>query len=271
MQSTEYSDYLKKLFFFETRRVFEDRMNDEKDKEFFRKKLCECYSSIFKQDKITPEEAFGKDYAFYRDEFYNDKSEVIEKIMKKISEYKGETVINDLTIWTIIRIIRGLERDKKNLIAVGKKFTGKIPLIQLSAFIMGCNVVHINSTPGRAFKDIVSKKVLSECVYNNKGTILLLSHELIEADKNREIIETTNRLFETEEIVKNFNFMDKNTPLSLKEINQRLRQNLGIAITCEPYSEVYYVLFSQYPFIVKSSSIIYFKEFSENDFVSFLN
>ena len=70
--TSDYPEYLKKIFFYESSIVYESKFNKKEDIELFREKICEAYNSVFKQDKVTKETIFSKDweqglsYAFTR-------------------------------------------------------------------------------------------------------------------------------------------------------------------------------------------------------------
>ena len=70
--TSDYPEYLKKIFFYESSIVYESKFNKKEDIEIFREKICEAYNSVFKQDKVTKDSIFNKDweqgqcYAFTR-------------------------------------------------------------------------------------------------------------------------------------------------------------------------------------------------------------
>ena len=70
--TSDYPEYLKKIFFYESSLVYESKFNKKKDIEIFREKICESYNSVFKQDKVSKETIFddnweqGLGYAFTR-------------------------------------------------------------------------------------------------------------------------------------------------------------------------------------------------------------
>ena len=70
--TSDYPEYLKKIFFYESSVVYESKFNKKEDIEIFREKICEAYNSVFKQDKVSKEMIFNKDweqglcYAFTR-------------------------------------------------------------------------------------------------------------------------------------------------------------------------------------------------------------
>ena len=70
--TSDYPEYLKKIFFYESSIVYESKFNKKKDIESFKEKICEAYNSVFKQDKVSVEMIFndewnkGESYAFTR-------------------------------------------------------------------------------------------------------------------------------------------------------------------------------------------------------------
>ena len=84
---SEFVEYLKKCFFYETSLIFEGKMNKIEDIKIFREKLCESYSSVFKQDKVTVDGIFNEKwgteegYIYARDynNFNNDNEELLNE------------------------------------------------------------------------------------------------------------------------------------------------------------------------------------------------
>ena len=70
--TSDYPEYLKKIFFYESSIVYESKFNKKEDIEIFREKICDAYNSVFKQDKVSKDNIFSKDweqgqcYAFTR-------------------------------------------------------------------------------------------------------------------------------------------------------------------------------------------------------------
>ena len=70
--TSDYPEYLKKIFFYESSMVYESKFNKKADIELFKEKICEAYNSVFKQDKVSREMIFndewnkGESYAFTR-------------------------------------------------------------------------------------------------------------------------------------------------------------------------------------------------------------
>ena len=70
--TSDYPEYLKKIFFYESSVIYESKFNKKADIELFKEKICEAYNSVFKQDKVSREMIFneewdnGESYAFTR-------------------------------------------------------------------------------------------------------------------------------------------------------------------------------------------------------------
>ena len=70
--TSDYPEYLKKIFFYESSVVYESKFNKKSDIDIFKEKICEAYNSVFKQDKVSVELIFneqwdnGESYAFTR-------------------------------------------------------------------------------------------------------------------------------------------------------------------------------------------------------------
>ena len=82
--TSDYPEYLKKIFFYESSLVYESKFNKKQDREIFKEKICEAYNSVFKQDKVSQEMIFnnewdkGESYAFARN-YENFMGEEIEE------------------------------------------------------------------------------------------------------------------------------------------------------------------------------------------------
>ena len=87
-QSEPYPDYLKKIFFYESTMTYESKLNKKEDRIIFRNKICEAYSSVFKQDKVNVEDIYteqwdkNEGYAFCTDfnNFNGDNNEMIKEL-----------------------------------------------------------------------------------------------------------------------------------------------------------------------------------------------
>ena len=81
--TSDYPEYLKKIFFYESSIFYESKFNKKSDIALFKEKICEAYNSVFKQDKVSFDMIFnddwnkGESYAFTRnyEEFIQEKIE----------------------------------------------------------------------------------------------------------------------------------------------------------------------------------------------------
>ena len=82
--TSDYPEYLKKIFFYESSIVYESKFNKKSDIELFKEKICEAYNSVFKQDKVSKEMIFNEDwdksqsYAFTRNYESFIKEQIVE-------------------------------------------------------------------------------------------------------------------------------------------------------------------------------------------------
>lgn len=299
---SDYPEYLKKLFFYESARVYEDRFASRKSETVFREKICEAYSSVFKQDKVTPEDIFAtwdsnEHYMFARNFvkttteennekiehiFYANKIEFIEFIKSKIERFytefkiRGKSMIkvSPYTIEIIIKMLRIMENEKANMIIVGNSNSGKNTLLHLSAFISGYTVIDIDplyaSKTQESFVSDVIKKVLVSATYKNKKTILFGGSWL---SRNDHLLEVIEKLLDTKEILNNFKFIDETEygKISVDDVVYRLEHNISVVLDVVPKSESYRKVYIEYPFIAKSSSCIYIHLMKENDLKSYLS
>ena len=60
--TSDYPEYLKKIFFYESSIVYESKFNKKSDIENFKNKICEAYNAVFKQDKVSKEMIFNDDW-----------------------------------------------------------------------------------------------------------------------------------------------------------------------------------------------------------------
>ena len=89
--TSDFPEYLKKIFFYESSIVYESKFNKQSDIEIFREKICEAYNSVFKQDKVSKETIFNEEwnkglgYCFTRN---------FEKFIKIVKEEDNMNNIN---------------------------------------------------------------------------------------------------------------------------------------------------------------------------------
>ena len=119
--------------------------------------------------------------------FYTTKKEFVEMIYQKVVEYNrnnksfmhfDRVFINDSNIDFVIKILRAMERERKNIILIGKKHSAKASLFKLSCYIAKFNILEVDniyaSKIGSSFiSEVIEKRLLIDCVYNNKKTYLL--------------------------------------------------------------------------------------------------
>ena len=300
--SSEFIEYLKKCFFYETSLVFEAKINKEEDVKIFRKKLCESYSSVFKQDKVTVDGIFNEKwgtqegYIYARDynNFNQDNEELLNEhvfipnkqilgnyIRDKLSTYyrtkdikdKNLLKLTDNSIDYIIKILRVLENQGPHMLLIGKENCGKNTLFNFASFIAEVDVIYLESTYNNTSPEIFVQDIiepfLQKVTIENKRTVLFINSKI----KANYIWDVVNKLYDTKEIPNNFIFIgpDDLGKISEEETILRLQKNLSICIDVEPKSELYKSLFIQYPFIVKNSQIIFIHSWKENDIISYFN
>ena len=102
-KQSDYPDFLKKIFFYESSMIYEGKLNKKSDIELFRTKICEAYSAVFKQDKLTVEDVYNEkwnlnqSYAFCYDynNFNNDNVDLRKELCfidnkMTLGEFLGE-------------------------------------------------------------------------------------------------------------------------------------------------------------------------------------
>ena len=162
--SIDYPEYLKKLFFYESNLYYENKLNKKEDREIFQKIICDAYSSIFKQDKVKPDDIFNENwknnesFAFCRDYnnfnndnqdlkeehcYINNKTILIDYLKSKIDYFYRAKDIKDKNyikfinenIEIIIKILRILENNSPNIILLGMENNPKRPLLHFASYI----------------------------------------------------------------------------------------------------------------------------------------
>ena len=304
-KQNDYPDYLKKIFFYESSIVYESRLNKKSDIELFRNKICEAYSAVFKQDKLTYEDVFNEkwnkneNYAFCIDynNFNNDntdlkkelcfidnKTTLINFIKSKIDVFYRAKDIKDKNyiknteknILSVIQMLDSLERMNQNLVLVGKECTGKKGLFELACFISETEIVEIDNSfcfdtikTNEQFINQVIIPFLVNVTHRNKKCILYIP-STIKATYVREVIV---KLLDKKEIINNFVFIDTQThgEITEEETLERLSKNISFCFDLVPKSDEYFTFFIDYPAISKHSSIIYFHSWKNIDMTSFMD
>ena len=304
-KQNDYPDYLKKIFFYQSSVVYEGKLNKKSDRELFRNKICEAYSSVFKQDKLTVNDIFNEkwnsnqSYAFCYDynNFNNDnpdkkkelifiekKSALMDYIRGRIEVFyrakdiKSKNYIKDTekNILNIIQMLNSLEKKNQNIILIGKSFTGKKGLFELACFIAETEIIEIDNSfcfeTSKTKEQFIAQVIvpfLVNVTHRDKKSILYIP-STITANYVRE---TIVKLLDKKEIVNNFVFIDTQNhgEITEEETLERLSKNISFCFDLAPKTEAYNTLFLNYPSITKNSSIIYFHGWKNYDMTSFMN
>ena len=304
-KQNDYPDFLKKIFFYQSAMVYESKLNKKSDIKIFRNKICEAYSSVFKQDKLTVEDIFNEkwnsneSYTFCTDynNFNNDnvdlakelcyvdsKTKLIEFIKSKIEVFYRAKDIRDRNyikntegnILSVIEILNNLEKICQNIILLGKECTGKKHLFELACFIAEVEIIEIDNSfsfettkTKEQFITQVINPFLVNVTHRNKKSILYIP-STIKVDYVREIIV---KLLDKKEIINNFIFIDTQNygEITEEETLERLANNISFCFDIVPKSKEYFILFTNYPSIAKNSSIVYFHSWKNSDMTSYMN
>jgi hypothetical protein len=303
-QQNDYPDYLKKIFFYESTMVYESKLNKKEDIIIFRNKICEAYSSAFKQDKLTVDDVYtekwnkNEDYIFCTDFnnfngdnpemvkelcFVNNKQTLMDFIKSKIEIFyrakdiknKNYIKITEQNLLYVIQILRNFEQNNQNLILIGKEYTGKKNLFELACFLAEIDIIEIDNTfffntkKTRAqFISQIITPFLVNATHRNKRSILYIPSSVTVSY----VKETVIKLLDYKEIINNFIFIDIQNygEITEEETMDRLSKNISICFDLIPNSEEYTNIFSNYPSIAKSSNIVYFHSWKKEDLISFM-
>ena len=299
---SEYPEYLKKIFFYQSAMVYESKLNKKSDIQFFRTKICEAYSSVFKQDKLTVADVFddkwnsNNSYAFCSNYFNKDnptmdkdfifienKRTLIDFVKSKIDVFCRTKDIKDKNyikntennMLTVIEMLNSLEKINQNLILIGKECTGKKNLFELACFIAEVEIIEIDNsfsfettkTKEQFLKEVIIP-FLVNVTHRDKKSILYIP-STIKVDYVREILV---KLIDKKEIINNFVFVDTQNygEMTEEETMERLSKNILYCFDLVPKSEEYYTLFIDYPSLTKNSSVVYFHSWKNIDMTSYM-
>jgi len=303
-QSEPYPDYLKKIFFYESTMTYESKLNKKEDRIIFRNKICEAYSSVFKQDKVNVEDIYteqwdkNEGYAFCTDFnnfngdnnemikelcFINNKQILMDYIKSKIDIFyrtkdirnKSYIKITEQNLIYVIQILKNFEQNNQNLILIGKEYTGKKNLFELACFLAEIDIIEIDNTfffdttkTKAQFMSQIITPFLTNVTHKNKRSVLYIPPS-VTVDYVKEIIV---KLLDYKEIINNFVFVDIQNfgEITEEETIERLSKNISICFDVIPKTKEYAELFSNYPSITKSSNIVYFHSWKKEDMVSFM-
>ena len=304
-KQSDYPIFLKKIFFYETAMVYESRLNKKSDIELFRNKICEAYSAVFKQDKLTVADIFDDKWnanessAFCID--YNNFNNDNEKLNKELCYIENKKTLigfikskidvfyrakdikeknyiknTEKNILNVIQMLDFLEKINQNLILIGKECTGKKALFELACFISETEIIEVDNSYSfdtvkkqEQFINQVINPFLVNVTHRNKKSILYIPSTV----KVNYVRETIIKLLDKKEIINNFVFVDTQNygEVTEEETMERLSKNISICFDLIPKSKEYYTLFTDYPAITKHSSIIYFHSWKNSDMTSFMN
>ena len=303
--TSEYPEYLKKLFFYESYLNYENKLNKKEDKEIFQKTICDAYSSIFKQDKTQPEDifndiwkknesfAFCKDYNNFnhdnqelKDEhcYINNKTILIDYIKSKIDFFYRAKDIKDKNyikfinenIEIIIKLLRIFENNSPKIILLGLEHTPKRPLLHFASYIAGIDfneldISYKNETPKNKenFLNSEIKPFVNKAVQMDKKCIFYIPSFI----KSRYIYDTIHKLMDIAEIPDNFKFFEFNEEfvMSEEEIIEKLEKNISICLDINYGTKEYLNLFTKYTTIVKSSTVLYINNWDIEDMKTYFN
>ena len=304
-KQSDYPDYLKKIFFYQSAVIYESKLNKKSDVEFFRNKICEAYSAVFKQDKLTVSDIFtdkwnsNEAYAFCTDynNFNNDnvslekelcfienKMTLIDFIKSKIDVFYRAKDIKDKNyiknteknILNVVHMINHLDKTNQNLILIGKECTSKKNLFEFACFISQIEIIEIDNSfsfettkTKEQFLNQIIVPFLINVTHRNKKSILYIP-STIKVDYVREII---IKLLDKDEIVNNFVFIDTQTygEITEEETLERLNKNILFCFDLVPKSVEYNTLFINYPSLTKNSAVVYFHSWKNLDMTSYAN
>ena len=302
---SEYPDYLKKLFFYESSMIYGSKLNRLEDLEIFREKICEAYSSVFKQDKVKKDTIFDekwrkgdsyifcKDYNNFNNEkeemkdnhcFLSDKNILFDFIKSKIDLFYRAKDIKDKTyikitnenLDIIVKILRFLENNNHNLLLIGKTYASKRALLSFSTYISEIDFVEVDSTFSNEFfktKEVFINSVINpfliKATQQNKKCLLYIPPYI----KAKYVLEVINKLVDIKEIHNNFNFLNsqENEGMTEEEAIEKLEKNISFCFDIIPGTESYLVLFTRYMNIVKNSTVIYFHSWDKEDMKTYFN
>ena len=306
--TSEYPEYLKKLFFYEGFLTYGNKLNQKEDIEIFKKTICDAYSSIFKQDKTVPNDIFNEEweknvsFAFCQDynNFNKDNNELLEEhcyinkktilidfIKSKIENFYRTKDIREKNyiktinenIEVIIKLLRILENNAPNIILLGKKNTIRRPLLHFASYIANIDFTEVDSSFSHEllknknlFIEKEIKPYLMKIIQSKKKSILYLSPNI----KANYILDTIHKLMDMKEIPNNFKITDQNKELDEEEIAEEeiidiLEKNISICLDINYDTDQYINLFTKYSTIVKNSSIVYIHNWNEEDMKTYYN
>ena len=304
-KQSDYPFYLKRIFFYESAMQYESKLNKKSDIELFRNRICEAYSSVFKQDKLIAADIFDEkwnsnnnyalciDYNNFNNDnpnlnkelcFIENKRNLIDFIISKIDLFYRAKDIKDKNyikkteknILYVISMLNCLERNNVNLILLGKDCTGKKNLFELACFISETEIIEVDNsysfetvkTRQQFIKQIINQ-FLVNATYRNRKSILYIPSTI----KVNYVRETIIKLLDKKEIINNFSFFDnqKYGQINEEEILNRLSKNIYFCFDLVPKTEDYFTLFINYPSICKNSSVVYFHSWKNSDMISFMN
>ena len=303
-QSEPYPDYLKKIFFYESTMTYESKLNKKEDRIIFRNKICEAYSSVFKQDKVNVEDIYteqwdkNQGYAFCTDfnNFNGDNNEMIKElcvinnkqilmdyikskldIFYRAKDIKNKSYIKitEQNLLYIIQILNNFEQKNQNLILIGKEYTGKKHLFELACFLAEIDIIEVDNTfffdttkTKTQFMNQIITPFLVNVTHKNKRSVLYISPSVTV----RYVKEIVLKLLDYKEIINNFVFIDIQNygEITEEETIERLSKNISICFDIIPKTKEYFEIFSNYLSIAKNSNIVYFHSWKKEDMVSFM-
>lgn len=283
-----------KLWIHEMMRIFQDRLNDKEDRDFFKKlvdeKLNVHFASSLERlgcDKRLP--IFGdvlgdQDSPIYEE--ITDMDKLKHFVEEKLEEYNSEpgfvqvnlVLFND-AIGHVLRISRILRQLSGNVLLVGVGGSGRQSLARLASYLVNSNVFQIKISKyyrHLEFREDLKKLYRTAGLDNKLTTFLMTDSQIISNNFLEDISNILSsgqvpNLFtgdELSEIKQSLQGQIKQDRISDEAIFslfiERVRSNLHVILCMSPVGEAFRTRLRMFPSLVNCCTIDWFSEWPED-------
>jgi len=284
-------EQITKLWIHESSRVFQDRLINNEDREWFGKLLEELVNRNFRY-KWTYEEMFQRNKVYFSDllkidsgtrdyEEIKDTSKLQKLLENKLLDYnfdhpkKMNLVFFDDCIEHIIRIARILRQPRGNAMLIGVGGSGKQSLTRLSTFILEYELFQIELTKAYNsdnFKEDIKKLMKKTGIEGKPVVFLFIDTQIV----HESFLEDINNILNSGEVPNLWEIEEKDNIINeMRPINQalgrvdepemvyrtfteRVRNNLHIVLCMSPIGDALRVRCRQFPSLVDCCTLDWF-------------
>ncbi|XP_063366022.1 dynein axonemal heavy chain 1-like [Cydia amplana] len=295
-------DEVIRLWYHEHQRVYQDRLVNNEDRQWFTNLLQKKIREEFKR---KPADVLGGRLMLFGDFMdpgaddkkyveINDQEELDEILSNYLMDYNLSTtapldlVLFDDAVAHLCRVSRIMRQPMANALCLGMGGSGRQSLARLAAFMgeLICIQIEITKAYGQSEWRDDLKQTMIKAGADNKGVVFLFSDAQIKMESFLEDLNNilssgdVPNIYEAEDLDKIFMsvrhaVMEMNLPATKTNLftcyQKRVRSNLHIVIVMSPVGEIFRARLRMFPSLVNCCTIDWFSEWPKSALESVAN